>query len=68
MCGIRYFGETGQHFSDRRSQHQRDVKTGKTTNGFFWHAKENAEIDWEKVVFVDYEKNWKRRKIKEAIY
>ena len=41
-CGILYFGETGQHFSDRKSQHQRDVKTGKTTNGFFCHVKENA--------------------------
>ena len=69
-CGIRYFGETGQHFSDRKSQHQRDVKAGKTTNGFFCHVKENAghKIDWESAVFVDYEKNWKRRKIKEAIY
>ena len=40
-CGIHYFGETGQHFSDRRSQHQRAVKTGKT-NGFFCREKENA--------------------------
>ena len=69
-CGIRYFGETGQHFSDRKSQHQRDVKAGKTTNGFFCHVKENAghKIDWESAVFVDYEKNWKRRKVKEAIH
>ena len=39
----------------------RDVKTGKTTYVFFCHVKENAghKIDWEKVVFVDYEKNWK---------
>ena len=39
-------------------------------NGFFCHVKENAghKIDWDKVVFVDYEKNWKRRKVKEAIY
>ena len=46
-----------------RSQHQRDVKNGKTTKGFFCHVKENAghKIDWDKVVFVDYEKNWKRR-------
>ena len=51
-------------------QHQRDVKTGKTAKGFFCHVKENAghKIDWESVVFVDYEKNWKRTKIKEAIY
>ena len=40
--GFRYFGETGQHFNDKISQHQRDVKTEKTTNGFFCHVKENA--------------------------
>ena len=26
------------------------------------------EIDWGKCVFLDKEKNWRRRKIKEAIY
>ena len=69
-CGVRYIGETGQHFCDRRTQHQRDIKSGKTTNGFFNHIKENPghKIDWDKVVFLDYEKNWKRRKIKEAVY
>ena len=40
-CGVRYIGETGQHFSDRKTQHQRDIKSGNTTNGFFNHIKEN---------------------------
>ena len=24
-CGVQYIGETGQHFCDRRNQHQRDI-------------------------------------------
>ena len=69
-CGIRYIGETGQHFSERRSQHQRDVKNRKKTNGFYCHIRENKghKINWDKALYLDYEKNWKRRKIKEAIY
>ena len=51
------YWETGQHFSDRKTQHQRDIKSGKTTNGFFNH-----------VVILDSEKNWKRRGKKEAVY
>ena len=33
-CGLRYLGETGQHFCDRVGQHKRDVKNGKMSNGF----------------------------------
>ena len=25
-CGVQYIGETGQHFCDRRNQHQRDIR------------------------------------------
>ena len=69
-CGVRYIGETGQHFSERRSQHKRDIAKRKTTNGFCSHVEENRghKIEWEKVIFLDHEKHWKRRKIKEAIY
>ena len=28
-CGVRYVWETGQHYCDRKSQHQREVKTKK---------------------------------------
>ena len=63
-------GETGQHFCDRRNQHQRDVKNKKPSNGLYAHLKENKghKINWEGFVYLDSEKNWKRRKIKEAIY
>ena len=44
-----------------------DTKDGET---LYCHIRENKghKIDWDKVLFLDYEKNWKRRKIKEAIY
>jgi len=69
-CRVRYVGETGQHFCDRRNQHQRDVKNKKPSNGLYAHLKENKghKINWEGFVYLDSEKNWKRRKIKEAIY
>ena len=69
-CGVRYVGETGQHYCDRRSQHQRDIKNKKVTNGFYSHMKKSGghQIEWGKCVFLDKEKNWRRRKIKEAIY
>ena len=69
-CGVRYVGETGQHYCDRRSQHQHDVTNRKSTNAFYSHLRRNKEhrIDWEGCVYLDREKNWRRRKIKEAVY
>ena len=69
-CGIRYIGETGQHFCDRRSQHQRDVRNRKKTNGFYAHLDKNEghELDWENASFIDSEKFWKGRKVKESLY
>ena len=69
-CGVCYIGETGQHFCDRRDQHKRDVNQKKWSNAFYSHLQKNDdhEINWEEVVYLDKEKNWKGRKIKEAIY
>ena len=69
-CSVRYVGETGQHYCDRKSQHQREVKNKKTTNAFYSHIKRNKghRIEWEGCVYLDKEKNWRRRKIKEAVY
>ena len=68
MKYTRYF--TQIHFCDRRSQHQRDVKNKMPSNGLYAHLKENKghKIYWEGFVYLDSERNWKRRKIKEAIY
>ena len=59
-----------QHYCDRRSQHQRDVTQKKLSNGIYDHVKNNEghQINWGKVCFLDNEKNWRGRKIKEAIY
>ena len=67
-CGIPYVGETGQHYCDRRRQHQVDVRNKKTTNGISEHLKHNQdhEINWEKIIFLDKEDHWKGRKLKEA--
>jgi len=69
-CGVLYVGETGQHFCDRSRQHQADVRAGKSSNGIYDHLKRNEKhsINWQKVIFLDKEKNWRGRKIKEAIY
>ena len=69
-CGVRYVGETAQHYCDRKSQHQREVKIKKTTNAFYSHIQGNKghRIEWEDCVYLDREKNWRRRKIKEAVY
>ena len=68
-CGVRYVGETGQHYCDRKSQHQREVKN-KKKNAFYSHIKRNKghRIEWEGCVYLDKEKNWRRIKIKEAVY
>ena len=68
-CGLRYMGETGQHFNDRRKQHERDVRNKKSTSGLYMHSKrgEGHVANWEKVVYVDREKHWMARKVKEAI-
>ena len=47
-CGLRCLGETGQHFCERRKQHERDIKNRKTTNGFYEHSrgKVRDKPDW----------------------
>ena len=69
-CKVRYGGETGQHFCDRVKQHQNDVRYKKSTNGFYAHLKSHKKhsIDWEKAAFLGKERNWKGRKIKEALF
>jgi len=46
------------------------VTNRKSTNAFYSHLRRNKEhrIDWEGCVYLDREKNWRRRKIKEAVY
>ena len=69
-CGVRYVGETEQHYWDRKSQHQVEVKNKETTEAFYSHIKRNKghRIEREDCVYLYKEKNWRRRKIKEEVY
>ena len=69
-CRVRYIGETGQHFCQRREQHKGDIRNNKESNGFYSHLKKNKghSINWEGAVFLDREKHWRGRKIKEALF
>ena len=51
-CDVRYLGETGQHFCERRKQHERDIRNKKMTNVFYGHSKGKVghEPDWNIVV------------------
>jgi hypothetical protein len=48
----------------------RDVKGKKSTNEIFQRVNRNRKhkIAWEEIYFIDYEKNWMARRIKEALY
>lgn len=69
-CNMKYVGETGQQFRDRKQQHQRDVKNKVPTNGIYNHVKQYKDhtIAWDDVVFIDREAHYTRRKIKESLY
>ena len=47
-CGVHCVGETGQHYCDRRKQHQGDRKKKKPTNEIYDRLKNNNghEIKW----------------------
>jgi len=68
--GERDTGETGQHFCQRVAQHQRDIRNKKASNGFYAHIKKSKghTIDWDRAVFLDKEKHYRGRKIKEVIF
>ena len=69
-CGIRCIGETGQHFCDKVGQHQRDRRNRKVSNGLYAHIRRNQghTMEWKDAIFIDRERHWKGRKIKEALY
>ena len=46
------------------------MRNRKKTNGFYAHLDKNEghELDWENASFIDSEKFWKGRKVKESLY
>ena len=65
-----YISETGQKMEKRTYQHQNDVKNGKETNAIFMHLQEHKHhyIQWQEVSYLEHKEDWKKRKIKEALY
>ena len=78
VCGMSYIGETAQHFCDRVDQHQNCIKNKDKRNGFAMHIKKSIGrkhknkgkmcMNWEGCTFLDSERFWKKRKIKESMY
>ena len=68
-CKSWYIGEIGQKVENRTYQHKNDVRNGKETNAIFMHLQgnNNHSIEWE-ASYLDRAEDWKKRKIKEALY
>ena len=69
-CGKEYIGETSQWLETRKQQHKQCCRTKDEKNGFAHHLKQypDHEIDWENFEVIDSARNWKERKMKEAVY
>ena len=69
-CASCYIGETGNKFTTRKYQHEYDIKTQKKKNGMGDHMSKNKKhtINWNNRTFLEVEKNWKLRRIKESLY
>ena len=54
----------------KRYQHEYDIKTKKKKDGFGDHMRENKQhlVDWNNRTFLEIDKDWRSRKIKEALY
>ena len=69
-CGRVYIGETGRSLSVRISEHRRAVQQLDTKNAIAVHMAEHMDhqILWQDSTIKEYEPNWYRRRIKEAIW
>ena len=54
----------------RDTLHRSDIRTGKTRCALYTHMKNNKghNVDWEKKEVLDRERDFEKRKIKEALY
>ena len=68
-CQKFYIGETAQKISQRRKQHESDVRRMIKTNGIYEHLRQNPghTINWDDQKVLLRENNWKLRKLKESI-
>ena len=69
-CGRVYIGETGRCLSIRISEHKRAVQHLDKSNALAVHITEHMDhqIQWEESTIIEFESNWYRRRLKEAIW
>ena len=69
-CGRVYIGETSRSLDVRRSEHKRAVKSMDSKNAIAVHIIENMDhqIQWEDSRVIEFEKNWYKRRVKEALW
>jgi len=69
-CNFCYIGETSQWFDERETQHKRSVKNCDSNNGIYMHILKHPDhvIAWDKATFLDYDRNFYARRMKESFY
>ena len=69
-CNFTYIGDWSQHQQNRARGHKDAIKAKDVNNSFYDHPQKNPshEIDWEKVSYLDKERNYAMRMIKESLY
>jgi len=69
-CDFCYVGETSQWFDERESQHKRSMRNCDSNNGIYMHIAKHPDhaIAWEKTTFLDYDRNFYARRMKESLY
>ena len=71
-CNFSYIEETSQHQQNRDQGHKDAIKARDVNNSLYdrYHLQKNPlhEIDWEKVSYLDKERNNDRRMMKESLY
>jgi len=69
-CNFCYIGETSQWFDERENQHKRSVKNCDSNNGIYMHILKHPDhvIAWDKATFLDYDRNFYARRMKESFY
>ena len=68
-CDKFYVGETGRKAKKRKMEHEKDVKEMNVRSAIAEHCHTKGHRpDFDSFCIVDREKDWRRRRIKEAIY
>ena len=54
----------------RENQHKRSIRNCDTNNGIYMHVLKHPDhvIAWDKVTFLDYDRNFYARRMKESLY